>query len=189
MATLLMVSAIALGTLRIPALVLFVILLIVLLLIRAGYLAKAGNALNHLPFVDITEKTIEQFSRKNRDALSREWFPLLFGLSLLIEMVGTAVAFISVVGIEGHISIFQAAFLYVVPVIIGFISFLPGGIGLSEQGAVGVLLLSKVSLAESVAATLIMRVTIVGLGVLYGLIALTVSYVLYKKQILARTPA
>jgi uncharacterized membrane protein YbhN (UPF0104 family) len=164
-------------------------LLIVLLLIRAGYLTNAGNALNRVPFINITEGTIEQFSRKNRDALSREWFPLLFGLSLLTEMVGTAVAFISVAGIEGHINIFQAAFLYIVPVIIGFISFLPGGIGLSEQGAVGVLLLSKVSLAVSVAATLVMRVTIVGLGAFYGLIAIAISYVLYKKQILVRTPA
>jgi hypothetical protein len=34
-----------------------------------------------------------------------------------------------------------------------------------------------------------MRVTIVGLGAFYGLIAIAISYVLYKKQILVRTPA
>jgi uncharacterized protein (TIRG00374 family) len=189
MAAILFISALALGTLRVPALILCIIVLLLLLLVNAGYLKDAATALNRLPFVDITENTIEQFSQKNRAALSREWFPLLFGLSFAIEIVGTGIAYVSVAGIGGHISAFQAAFLYVIPIIIGFISLLPGGIGLSEQGAIGVLLLSKISFAVAVAATLIMRVTIVGLGVFYGLIAQVISYVLEKKEILADSTA
>src|SRR5438270_580202 len=80
-----------------------------------------------------------------------------------------------------------AAFLYIIPVIVGFLSFLPGGVGLSEQSAVGVLLLSDATVAVAVAATLVMRIAIVALGFLYGLLAGFVAETHLKQPSFAET--
>jgi uncharacterized protein (TIRG00374 family) len=182
MTLLMVVSALTLGTLRLAALALLVVFLVIVFCIQRGYLANAGRTLNKLPFVNLTEHAIEDFSQQNRAVLTRRWLPLLSGMSLLIEVVGSAIAYVSVVGIGGHINVFQAALLYIVPVIVGFLSLLPGGIGLSEQSAIGVLYLSGTPLALAVAATLIMRVTIVGLGVIYGLAASLIAHVLLARN-------
>ena len=175
MAFLMVISALALGTLRLAAIALALIVLFIALGINRGYITDVGKWLNRLPFVELTEAKIENFSRRNQAVLTRQWLPVLFGLSVLIELTGAAIAYASVAGIGGHINVFQAVLVYAIPIIVGFISLLPGGFGISEQSAVGVLLLSNITVATAVAATLIMRVTIVGLGVLYGLIALVIG--------------
>lgn len=171
MATLAVLSALALHTLRIPMLILFALVLMVIVSISRGYLANISYGFNRLPFVHLQRTSIEKFSQRNQAVLSWQWLPLLYGLSLLVELCGAGIAYIAVLGIGAHIDAYQAVLLYVIPVIVGFISLLPGGIGVSEQSAVGVLLLSHISVGDAVAATIIMRVAIVGLGVLYGLIA------------------
>jgi uncharacterized protein (TIRG00374 family) len=175
LATVMIVSAIALHALRIPAIILGVLVVLILTAFARGYLQPFLHLLNHLPLIDVSEKNIINFSERHKDVLNSHWLPGLYALSLLIEFVGTAIAYVSVAGIGGHINIFQAGLMYVLPVIVGFLSLLPGGFGLSEQSAIGVLLLSDVSTAQAVAATLIMRVAIVGLGVVYGSIALFVG--------------
>jgi uncharacterized protein (TIRG00374 family) len=175
MATLMIISALAIGKLRVAALALAVIVIFLTVAISRGYIVNAGHLLNHLPFLNINERSIKSFSERHKTVLTWHWMPFLYALSLLIEIAGSAIAYTAAVGLGAHINIYQAALFYIIPVIIGFISLLPGGIGLSEQGAVGVLLLSKVSVAQAVASTLIMRSTIVGLGVLYGCIALFIG--------------
>jgi uncharacterized membrane protein YbhN (UPF0104 family) len=106
----------------------------------------------------------------------------MYGLSVLTEIIGAAIAYTSIHGLGGHINVWQAGLMYVIPIIVGFISLLPGGIGLSEQSSVGVLLLSHVTTAVAVAGTLVMRATIVGLGVIYGVIALIIGQIRLRKQ-------
>jgi uncharacterized protein (TIRG00374 family) len=184
MGVLMVIAALTLGTLRILAVIVLAFIVLSAYAIKRGYLVQAGKALNKLPFVNIATKNIESFSKHNRAVLTWRWLPPLFGMSLIIELSGTAIAYASVTGIGGHVNIFQAALLYIVPVIVGFVSFLPGGFGLSEQSAIGVLYLSNITLARAVAATLIMRITIVVFGVIYGLIALGAG-----KFYLAQKPA
>jgi uncharacterized protein (TIRG00374 family) len=182
MALLMLVSSLAEGSLRVVAIIVALFMAAIIILIRRGYLFQIGKGLNHLPFLNITNQDLKNFSQSNSEVLTRRWLPKLFGISLITEIVGSAIAYVSVVGIGGHINIFQAALFYIIPVIVGFISFLPGGFGLSEQSAVGVLYLSHVSLAKAVAATLLMRVTIVLLGVLYGLAALLYGQFLLRSR-------
>lgn len=165
------VSAVVIGSFRIPFIVLAILLAIGVLAIRDGHVATISAQLNRLPFMEMGGSTIEQFSKKHQEALSRRWLPLLFGLSLAADLVGVVIAYVAVTGVGGQISVFQAGLLYVIPIVVGFLSFLPGGLGVSEQSAVGVLLLSDVSVGQAVAATLIMRVAIVGSGVFYGVLA------------------
>lgn len=166
-----MVSAVAIGSFRIPFLILGIFLLFGLAFIRRGHIETISAQLNRLPFLHLGGDTIVQFSQKHEIALSRRWLPLLFSLSLAADLVGVAIAYVAVTGVGGEISVFQAGLVYVIPIVVGFLSLLPGGLGVSEQSAVGVLLLSDVSVGQAVAATLVMRVVIVGLGVFYGLSA------------------
>jgi len=172
MTSLMVISALALGTLRLVAISLAVFVLVVTIAISRGYISNVTRIANRLPFVNLTERSIQKFSKRHEAVLTWNWLPFLFGISLLIELSGTAIAYAAVVGLDGHINFYQAVLFYAIPIIVGFISLLPGGIGLSEQSAIGVLLLSRISIAHAIASTLIMRVTIVGLGVLYGCMAL-----------------
>ena len=175
MASLALMSALALNTLRLPFLGLTVLLAAAALAIKRGHIVQLTKLVNKLPFVDLTHGTIEQLSHRHQAVLSRRTLPLLMAFSFAIELVGAAIAYYAVVGIGGHINFYQAILLYVIPVIIGFVSFLPGGIGLSEHSAVGVLLLSGLPIAKAVGATLIMRVAIVALGVVYGTLVMLAS--------------
>jgi uncharacterized membrane protein YbhN (UPF0104 family) len=107
-------------------------------------------------------------------------------LSLAIEGVGAGIAFASVVGLGGDINGYQAILVYAIPIILGWLSLLPGGFGISEQSAVGVLLLSDVKVSTAVAATLIMRVTIVGLGAAYGGLAILFAHPPKKTTLLQK---
>lgn len=181
MSTLMLISALALGTLRLPALIIAAIVLAAVIAISRGQVANVSRLLNKLPFLNASEQGIKQFNAQHKAVLTWRWLPTLYGISLVIELCGTAIAYASVAGLGGHINAYQAALLYIIPIIVGFVSLLPGGFGLSEQSAVGVLLLSHTPIATAVAATLIMRVTIVGLGVAYGLAAGALGHVQYSR--------
>ncbi len=176
MAALGILSAVAVGHLQAPLITLAVIMMLLLLLIRRGYITNLMALLNRLPFINVKGQRITEFSQGHQAMLSGRWLPLLLSLSLLIEIAGTGIAYASTTGLGVNINIFQAVLFYIVPVIVGFISFLPGGLGASEQSAIGVLLLTHTDVAHAVTSTLIMRVTIVGLGQLYGVVALAVAH-------------
>jgi uncharacterized protein (TIRG00374 family) len=181
LATVMLVSALALHALRIPATILTIAVLIGLVGLTK-YLEPFLHFLNRLPFVNVSESSIQHFSKRHKDVLNRKWFPAMYALSLLTEIIGTAIAYTSVHGLGGNINVWQAGLMYVIPIIVGFVSLLPGGVGLSEQSAIGVLILSNVTTALAVAGTLIMRVTIVGLGVVYGVIALVIGQIRLKQR-------
>jgi uncharacterized protein (TIRG00374 family) len=182
---LMVVSALTLHVLRIPAVILIVLVIGAIVGIQRGYLTSFIRGLNKLPLISINEKSIDRFNDQQREVISRQWLPFLMLLSFAIELTGVAIAYISVTSIGGDINIYQAALLYVVPVIVGFITLLPGGFGASEQSAVGVLLLAGIPIAHAVASTLIMRVTIVGLGFVYGVIAFVSGNLLFPRKSLA----
>jgi uncharacterized protein (TIRG00374 family) len=175
MATLSIFAALALRTLRFPVISIAILVLGCMIAISRGYIANFTRLINRLPFVHLTDDWIDQFSEQHKGPLSWQWLPLLYGLSLVIEGIGACIAFVAVSGLGGHINGYQAILTYAIPIILGFVSLLPGGFGISEQSTVGILLLSDVAVATAVASTLVIRMTIVGLGVIYGGIAFLLS--------------
>jgi uncharacterized membrane protein YbhN (UPF0104 family) len=172
MVSLALISALALRTLRLPFLALTIVLIAVVLAIRRGHVASISRALNRLPFFNVNSSTIDSLNYKHQAVLNRNKLPLLLAISITTELVGAAIAYFAVVGVGAHINIYQSILLYVIPVIVGFVSLLPGGLGISEQSAVGILLLADIPIAEAVGSTLLMRCTLVVLGVAYGGLAL-----------------
>jgi uncharacterized protein (TIRG00374 family) len=164
------VSTFIIGSHRLPVIIAMAALLLVFIAIRRGYLTAATRLLNALPFFSIEHEQRLAFSRGNEAMLHGLTLWMLLGLSLVTEAVGVLIAYVSVIGLGAHISFYQAVILYVVPVFVGFVSLLPGGLGSSEQSAVGILLLDHTTVTVAVAATLLMRVTLVGTGFIYGLL-------------------
>jgi uncharacterized protein (TIRG00374 family) len=172
MAILALISTLAIGKLRAVVLILALFLIMVFTGIQRGYMATVLRLLNTLPFVSISRSRLREFSHGNQAMLQGSAFPLLLMLSIMTELVGVAIVYVTVTGLGGHINPWQAILTYIIPVIVGFISLLPGGLGVSEQSSIGILLLSGTGVTVAVAATLLIRVTIVGMGFLYGLITL-----------------
>lgn len=175
MVTLAIISAMFLGTLRLPFICLGVLIILGIVAIAKGGIVNAGRLLNKLPFLELADEGLERFSKRHREVLRWKWFLWLYIISIFVEIVGSVIAYVSVAAVGGHIGASQAVLAYVIPVIIGFVSLLPAGLGISEQSAIGIMLLSHIKIATAVAGTLIMRVSIVGTGVIYGAVALVIS--------------
>lgn len=181
MVTLAIISALFLGTLRAPFICLGILIILGIVGIAKGGIVNAGRLLNKLPFLEVSDQELERFSKRHRAVLRWQWFLWLYGISIFVEIVGSAIAYFSVAAVGGHIGISQAVLAYVIPVIIGFVSLLPAGLGISEQSAIGIMLLSNIKIATAVAGTLLMRVTIVAMGLVYGGIALLLGHYRLKQ--------
>lgn len=162
------VCALSLGQLRFPVITLGVIVVLAGVAIRMGYLHPLLRLIDKLPLVSISHNGSLHFSTGNAKMLKLPYLPIILGMSIIGEILGGLIAYVSVVGLDGHINLATAMLVYIIPMVVGFLSLLPGGLGASEQSAVGLLLIAGTGVALAVAATLLMRVTIVGLGVLYG---------------------
>ncbi len=99
------------------------------------------------------------------------WFAEAVGFSIIISSVG---------GVEfSYLLLSKTVFIFCFVSILGFVSFIPGGIGVAEGGFVGLLtLLLSLTRAKAAAATILLRLLTLWWGVGIGLIAF--FYVLNK---------
>ncbi|OGC91564.1 MAG: hypothetical protein A2W25_03630 [candidate division Zixibacteria bacterium RBG_16_53_22] len=100
---------------------------------------------------------------------------LLFGLALgLVAWGAEGVAFYYIMHLLGSdLSIQVALFIYAFSMLIGALSFLPGGLGGAEATMVALLMLNHVAQPQAVAATVLIRLATLWFAVLLGMIALT----------------
>ena len=81
-------------------------------------------------------------------------------------------------GLDAHVDVLAAAFVFSVASVLGALSFLPGGIGVTESSMTGLLLLFGVSRAAAVSSTIIIRA-----ATLWFVAALAlVVYLLFQKR-------
>lgn len=176
------IATLGIGKLRVPMIILMVAVIAGFIVVRKANLVVLRKYINSIPFVNVSRARLKKFAEGNRNILFGPQLPWLILLSVFIELVGAAAAYVAVTGLGGDIGPFEAIIVYIVPLLVSFVSFLPGGIGASEQSAVGILVLSGLSVAIAVGATLIMRATIVGSGVLYGASAYALMKSTNKKR-------
>jgi uncharacterized protein (TIRG00374 family) len=102
--------------------------------------------------------------------------PMLFGLVLALAAWGAEGLGLYVLldGMGYSMPLVQPIFVYAVAMLIGALSFLPGGLGSSEVVMIGLLASSGVGMADAVSATIIVRLCTLWFAVLLGLIALSV---------------
>jgi len=100
----------------------------------------------------------------------------LLGYSLglgLIAWGAEGVAFYYLLQVMGaEITLTMALFIYAFAMLVGAISFLPGGLGGAEVTMTGLLLINGMESASAVAATLVIRLTTLWFAVVLGMLAM-----------------
>ena len=84
------------------------------------------------------------------------WFIECLGFLLVLE------------GLNVHLKYLSASFIYAFSLVIGSISFLPGGLGVTETSLTGLLVLAKIPRNAAVAATFIVRAATLWFAVIIG---------------------
>ena len=172
-----LISAIALKQKIVIILGLLVLYLILFLFLRTRRTAEKSRLLiNKLPFVSFAQAKFHSFIKKNKTLLSGKSLVALFLSGFASTLLAITLLFIVANDIGIHLDFTQATIAFVLPTVLQNVSFLPGGIGVNEQGTVGVLLLMGAALPAAVALTLIMRFVTLILGVIIGMVSIVVSH-------------
>jgi len=126
-----------------------------------------------IPFIAKRIKPIETAYESSRAILSGK----ALGISTLIGLLGwftECLGFLLVLdALDVHLKVFSASFIYAFSIVIGAISFLPGGLGVTETSLTGLLILAKIPKNSAVAATLIIRAATLWFAVIIGVCMLS----------------
>ena len=100
---------------------------------------------------------------------------LLYGIALgLVAWGSEGVAFYYIMHVLGSdLSLSTALFIYAFSILVGALSFLPGGLGGTEATMVTLLILNHVAQPQAVAATVLIRLATLWFAVALGVFALT----------------
>lgn len=169
-------GAFVLGKDRVAVLAVAVLVILLLVALKRGWLLGGEQLLNKLPFVQISERKFRRFITDHQKLLSARALILIGGLSLIPVICGIVIFYIAAHAVGADITLAQSSIGYCLPVVLSGLSFLPGGIGASEGGTIGILKLINVGTAASFAITLLIRVFTLGAGMIFGLIALLITY-------------
>lgn len=102
---------------------------------------------------------------------------LLYGITLgLVAWGAEGLAFYYIMHVLGSdLSLPTALFIYAFSILVGALSFLPGGLGGTEASMVTLLILNNVAQPQAVAATVLIRLATLWFAVALGVIALSMS--------------
>lgn len=102
---------------------------------------------------------------------------LLYGIALgLIAWGAEGVAFYYIMHVLGSdLSLQTALFIYAFSMLVGALSFLPGGLGGTEATMVALLMLNHIAQPQAVAATVLIRLATLWFAVALGIVALLMA--------------
>lgn len=138
--------------------------------LASGRLAhpRAGKLINALPYINVSRKRLRIFAEQHQALLAPKPFAIILAISAVAELAGIALVLNAVQGLGSHISWNGATLAYGLPILAGFLSLLPGGVGAADQTSISTLEANHVTHADAVAVTLLSRFYIVVLGSLVG---------------------
>lgn len=166
-----LISAIILNQYVLIIFVLLLLYIAILLFVRTRHIAeKSHGVITKLPFVNIARTKVRAFINRNKMLLSGKSFVVLLISGFASSLIASLLLFIIANDIGIHIDFTHAMIAFTLPTVLQNISLLPGGIGVNEQGTVGILLILGATLPAAVALTLIMRFVTLGLGIIIGLL-------------------
>jgi len=100
--------------------------------------------------------------------------PKILGKTLLLSIISwvieASVVYFILKAFGISLSIITTQFIYVISSLIGSISFLPGGIGTTEGGLLGLLFLQEISYDDALGPVLVIRLIALWMTILFGVI-------------------
>lgn len=173
MVLLALVSALVLNQYVFIIVGLLLLYLVILVAVRTKRTVERSHRfINKLPFVNFARSKFHSFVHKNQTLLSGGSLVVLFVSGFASALIASSLLFIVANDIGVHIDFTQAIIAFVLPAVLQNVSFLPAGIGVNEQGSVGILVLLGAPLPAAVFLTLVMRFVTLVLGVIIGLISI-----------------
>lgn len=147
----------------------FLVLLIVAL--QRGWFGMTYALINKIPYVSVNQTKFQRFIQDHQDLLAPKPLLSLLAFSVVPVFSGIAILYLSSQAIGFDISYIQSTVGYSLPVIMSGLSFLPGGLGVSEGGSIGMVQFFGASAAAAVTITLLVRIFTLVAGLVYGLAA------------------
>lgn len=167
-----LVGAFLLGHDRLAVVAVAVVVALLLVALRKGWLLGGEKYLNKLPYINVRRRSFNAFIKGHQRMLSGPALSLIVGMSVIPVLCGIGIFYLAAHAVGAGISLAESGIGYSLPVIISGLSFLPGGVGASEGGTLGLLTILGVTAAKAVAITLLVRVFTLGTGIILGLAAL-----------------
>lgn len=188
------VGSIFIKELRIPALILLVIISIVFfLLFHETFLHKFLEKLPNIKFLDrITRKIISIHKKIHSTMISNKkgGFKTAIIQTVLVisisNIIGGVMIYLISTAFSANLTVFQSIFVYSSSIVISTIGGItPGGLGFTESGMTGILLLFGNNFTVSIAIVLLFRLMTFVFSTASGIIFLCVFYgkeLMFKKN-------
>lgn len=175
-------AALAVGRYQLEVLSLLGTTLGFIYLIKMSKPYRLHRRITQIPFINIGQKRFHTFFSHHRSLLEAKVLVPALALSLIPVLAGTLILLISAQAAGASLSPFQAVIGYALPVVLGGLSFLPGGLGANEGSSIGILALFGVPLTTAIAITLLVRIFTWGSGFVYGGLATIIIQILKKRR-------
>lgn len=162
------IGAFIIGHNRVAVGIIGTLLIILIVALQRGWFAKSYSLVNKVPFFTINKSKFDSFIQSHRDLLAPRSLTTLVAFSLIPVFSGVSIVYISSIAIGFDINYVQSIIVYSLPVIVSGLTFIPGGLGVSEGGAIGMLQLFGASAAAAITIALLLRIFTLVLGLVYG---------------------
>lgn len=176
------VGAFLIGRNRFAVAVVAILLVILIIALQRGWLAKLHLILDKIPYVSINKHKYNKFIASHQLLLKPRALATLVAFSLIPVLAGIGILYISSQAIGFDISFIESAIGYSLPSIVSGLTFLPGGLGVTEGGTIGMVQLFGASAAAAVTITLLLRIFTLISGLVYSVFAQAILH--FKKGIL-----
>ncbi len=180
----------------VPSLIVFFILCFVFIfIVYRRFLDFVFKRLPSNKFINKVEKNVLRIQKEvRRNAIDEDTklpdkvMMSALALSLLTNILGGFLIFLIAMSYNADLNIFRSTLAYSAGILIQSVgSISPGGIGFTEGGMTGILLLSKVELGTAIAIVLIFRIVTLIFTIALGLIFLAIFYA--KELLFSKKPA
>jgi glycosyltransferase 2 family protein len=165
------VGAFVIGRNRIAVGIICVLLVTLITALQRGWLIKAYSFIIKLPYVSIDESKFQKFIKSHQELLAPRSLIILVAFSLIPVFSGISILYLASRAVGFDIGYVHSMIAYSLPVIISGLSFIPGGLGVSEGGTIGMVQLFGASAAAAVTIALLVRIFTLISGLIYGVIA------------------
>ncbi len=180
-----MFGALVFKTFRIPILIVLIVMILIALIITNGKIMKyLSHKFSKVKFVNsfLSKMQFAQIDIKanfydHKSGLPDKVLVRTLGLSLFSQMLSGLLIYIIAHAYKVDLDILQSIFISSIGMVIqGIGSVVPGGLGITEGGMTGVLVLSDVGFSKALAIVLIFRVMTLLLNIILGLVFLVRYY-------------